>query len=93
MLGAEQYAVNLGIKKSLWNKKADLSIRVNDIFNTNSFRGSINSGGVKLEIDNRWTSRSIGVNFVYKFGKSTIKSARNRSTATEDEQSRVKSGN
>ncbi len=88
-----QYAVNFGIRKSLWNKKADVRLSVNDIFGTNRFWGTVNTTGVAYTSTNKSTSRSVGINFTYKFGNTNVKSARSRSTATEDERNRVKIGN
>lgn len=85
-----QYAVNFGIRKSLWNKKADVRFSVNDIFATNRFYGTVNTTGVIVLSTNRSTSRSVGINFTYKFGNTNVKSARSRSTATEDERNRIK---
>ena len=93
ILANEQYAIDLGIKKTFWNKKASLKLAVNDIFATGTFSGKIDYAGINLDLKSRWDSRQIRLNFTYNFGKTTVKSARNRSTATEDEQSRVKSGN
>jgi hypothetical protein len=85
-----QYAVNFGIRKPLWNKKADIRFLVNDIFATNRFYGTVNTTGVNILSTNKSTSRSAGINFTYKFGNTNVKSARNRSTATEDERNRIK---
>lgn len=93
MRGNAQYAVNAGLQKSFWNKKANLRLNINDIFLTNKFMGKTDFGGVKMTISNRWDSRAARLTFTYKFGNQNVKAARRRSTATEAEQSRVKSGN
>lgn len=85
-----QYAVNFGIRKSFWSKRADVRFSVNDIFATNRFYGTVNTTGVIVLSTNKSTSRSVGINFTYKFGNTNVKSARNRSTATEDERNRIK---
>jgi len=86
----EQYSVNFGLRKTLWDKKATFSLSVNDIFATNSFYGVVNTTGVIQTSGNKSTSRMASINFSYKFGNSNVKSARNRSTATEDERGRIK---
>lgn len=93
MLGKAQYAVNFGLQKSFWNKKANLKLNVNDIFLTSFWGGKTDFANVKLDIRNRWDSRNARLTFTYKFGNQNVKSARRRSTATEAEQSRVKTGN
>jgi len=89
----EQYAVNFGIRKSLLEGKANLTFSANDIFATNSFYGTVNTTGVNSNSSNKSNSRTVSVNFSYKFGNNSVKSARSRSTATEDERNRVKIGN
>ncbi len=93
MIGKSQYAVNAGLQKTFWNKKANLKLNVNDIFLTNRFRGQTNFANVNLAIRNRWDSRNARLTFTYKFGNQNVKAARRRSTATEAEQGRVKTGN
>jgi hypothetical protein len=93
MRGNAQYAINAGLQKSFWNKKANLKLNVNDIFLTSFFSGKTDFAGVKMTISNRWDSRAARLTFTYKFGNQNVKAARRRSTATEAEQSRVKSGN
>jgi hypothetical protein len=85
-----QYAANFGIRKLFWSKKAELRFSVNDIFATNRFYGTVNTTGVIVLSTNKSTSRSAGINFTYKFGNTNVKSARNRSTVTEDERNRIK---
>jgi Outer membrane protein beta-barrel family/CarboxypepD_reg-like domain/TonB-dependent Receptor Plug Domain len=92
MLGKAQYAVNAGLQKSFWNKKASLKLNVNDIFLTSFWAGRTDFANVKLDIRNRWDSRNARLTFTYKFGNQNVKAARRRSTATEAEQSRVKTG-
>ncbi|CAH0994519.1 hypothetical protein EMA8858_00629 [Emticicia aquatica] len=93
MRGNAQYAVNAGLQKSFWNKKGNLKLNINDIFLTSFWGGKTDFAGVKLDIRNRWDSRNARLTFTYKFGNQNVKAARRRSTATEAEQSRVKSGN
>ncbi len=92
MMGKAQYAVNAGLQKNFWNKKANLKLNVNDIFLTSFFGGRTDFANVKLDIRNRWDSRNARLTFTYKFGNQNVKAARRRSTATEAEQGRVKTG-
>jgi hypothetical protein len=92
-MGKPQGAVNLGIQKSMWQKRGILKLSVNDVFLTSYWNGDANFGGVNISVKNRWDARQVRLNFSYKFGNQQVKAARRRSTATESEQSRVKSGN
>ncbi|MEO8886709.1 MAG: outer membrane beta-barrel family protein [Mucilaginibacter sp.] len=84
-----QYAVNFGVRKSLWDGKANLSLSANDIFATNNFYGTVNTTGVNNISSNKSTSRSVAISFSYKFGNTNVKSARSRSTAASDERNRA----
>ncbi len=91
--GLRQYAVNAGIQHQFWNKKGSLKLNVNDIFLTSFWNGKADFAGVKMSMNNKWDSRNIRLTFTYKFGNQNVKAARGRSTATESEQKRVKTGN
>ncbi len=93
MQSKSQYAVNAGLQKSLWKKKATIRLNVNDIFLTNFWRSKTDFAGVKMTLNNRWDNRMVRLSFSYKFGNQNVKNARNRSTATEAEQRRTGSGN
>ncbi|MTK52957.1 TonB dependent receptor [Paludibacter sp.] len=84
----EQYSVDLGVQKSLFNKKGTLKVSVDDIFNTNKGGGFAKYGNVDFNVDNHWDSRGVNVSFTYRFGKDSFKTRANRSTASSEEQSR-----
>jgi hypothetical protein len=86
-----QYAVNAGVQKVL-NKKARLKLNVNDMFLTSFFNGKIDYQNIDLAVTNRWSSRRATLSFTYNFGNQNVKSARRRSTATDDLKSRAGGG-
>lgn len=83
------YAVNMGVQKSFWEKKANLRINVNDIFYTQKFRGVIDYSNLNLRFLSTGETRVVRATFTYNFGNRNIKSARQRRTSVEDEQGRV----
>lgn len=83
------YQLNIGAKKTFWNKNATLALKVNDIFNTSSFRANLEYNNIKTYWKNEWESRRVNLSFSYKFGNMKIKTARKRSTGTSDEENRV----
>jgi hypothetical protein len=85
----ESYQVNIGAKKSFWNKNATLALKVNDIFNTSKFRANLEYNNIKTYWQNEWESRRVNLSFTYKFGNMKIKTARKRQTGTSDEENRV----
>lgn len=88
-----QYSVSAGLQKSLLNKRATLKVNVNDLFNTQQFRGKLKYNNVDMVIRNRWESRSIGVSLTYTFGNRNMKTEQHKRSGIEDEQSRVGQGN
>jgi hypothetical protein len=84
----EQYSIDFGVQKSLFNKQATLKVSVDDILNTNKGGGFAKYGNVDFNVWNHWDSRTVNVSFSYRFGKDTFKTRADRSTASSEEQSR-----
>jgi hypothetical protein len=72
--------------------KGNIKVSVSDIFNTMRWRGTSNFVGQYLVGQFRWESQQLKLNFSYRFGKNTVKAARQRKTGVEDESNRVKGG-
>ncbi len=85
-----QYALDAGLFKPLWKGKGNLKINVSDIFATNRWNVDVAQDNINARIAGRFESRRINATFTYKFGNSEMKPSRQRRTATEEEQSRVK---
>ena len=88
----EIYSVNLGLKKSLLDGKANITLGVDDIFYSEKWSGNSNYQGVKLDIAGRGDSRRFKVGLTYNIGNQNVKS-RKRKTGIEDEKSRISSDN
>ena len=84
--------VDIGISKSVLQGKGNIKLAVSDIFNTMKWQGSSDFVGQKLDGKFKWESQQFKLNFSYRFGKNTVKAARQRQTGVEDESKRVKSG-
>lgn len=62
--------VHLGLKKSFWDDKMDVSLNVNDIFRTNRLRFAAEVGeGNISEFDQYFRNRSLGLSLRYRFSK------------------------
>lgn len=85
-----RYYVDMGLSKSLLNKKASVKVAVSDIFNLNETNLSSAYPGLKYDVYQKNDTRIARVSFTYRFGKNEIKPARRRSTGTEAEQGRMK---
>jgi hypothetical protein len=84
------YGVDLGLSKQLLNKKGNLKISVNDLFNTRETNIHSTLSSVNYKLYQKQESRIFRLTFTYRFGSSSIKEARDRSTGLESEQSRIK---
>jgi hypothetical protein len=86
----EYYGMNFSARKTFMDKKATVSLKLNDIFDTAKFRSVLRYNNVNTYWQNQWESRKINLTLNYKFGNMKVKNARTRSTGTADEESRVK---
>ena len=84
--------VDLGVQKQILEGKGNIKLSVTDIFKTMYWRGVSNFAGQFLNANFRWESQQLKLNFSYRFGKTTVKAARQRNTGVEDESKRVSSG-
>ncbi len=88
-----QGAMDLGIKKQILDDKGELRLRFGDILHTAGWSGeNVFTPGLKMLASGNWESRTVTLNFSYRFGSAEIKGARQRKTGLEDEKNRVKSG-
>ena len=88
-----QGAMDLGIQKKLFHDKGELRLRVGDVLNTAGWGGeNAFTPGLKMKAHGNWESRTVTLNFSYRFGSAEVKGARQRNTGLEDESRRVKSG-
>lgn len=87
-----QYAIDLGFSKSFMNKKLNLKLAANDVFNLRT--GKITSAlpGQNYVVNQKWESQVFRFTCTYRFGSSSIKTNNRRSGSSEDESRRVKSG-
>lgn len=84
--------LDAGLQKQVMQGKGTIRASVSDIFRTLRFQGETVFAGQKTINNFRWESRQFRLNFVYRFGNSQVKAARQRATGTEEENRRVQSG-
>ncbi len=87
---SSQYGIDLGISKTLLNKRANIKFALSDIFDTR--RQTITSAytGLNYNLEQKNETRIGRISLSYRFGKTEIKPERRRSTGLEDEQRRIK---
>lgn len=82
--------LNFGMSKTFFDKRARLSLNVNDIFYTMNSTASVDFQNILVDFFQRSDSRNVRLSFSYQFGNTKVKSARRRSTGSESETSRIK---
>lgn len=88
-----QGAVDLGIQKQLFNRAATIKLSATDLFFTAPWKATNDFGGLFIRGGGNWESRTVRLNFTWRFGSSQIKSSRQRQTGLESESKRIKGGN
>ena len=82
---------DLGIQKQLLDHKATLKISITDMFYTYPWYAHSDFGGLKVDANGNYESRTARISFTYRFGNSSVKAARTRNTGLESESNRIKS--
>lgn len=90
MIQKSQYQADFGLQKSLWDKRGTLKISFTDIFKTARGYYVTSLQGLTVSGLNKWESQLLKGTLTYKLGNTKVKAARRRSTATDEEQGRVK---
>jgi len=87
-----RYSVDLGISKSFFDKKLNVKVACDDVFNIRRNNLSSNKLGNNFDIRQRNDSRVGRLTLTYNFGNNSIKVRQHRSGA-DDEKGRVKGNN
>lgn len=85
-----QYGIDLGISKTLMNKKMSIKFALSDVFDTRKQTITSAYSGLNYNLMQKNETRIGRISLSYRFGKSEIKPERRRSTGLEAEQSRIK---
>ncbi len=88
-----QGALDLGIQKLIFQKRASIKASFTDMFFTAPWSATNKFGGVNLKAGGNWESRTFRLNFTWRFGSNQIKQSRERKTGLESEARRIKGGN
>jgi iron complex outermembrane receptor protein len=83
------YYVQSSVVKSLFNKRANLSFTMQDIFNTNRDRYSSNYANLNFVGYDKKETQKILLSFTYRFGKTTVKASRKHATGNSDDLKRI----
>lgn len=82
------YAIDLGIQKSLFNKRLDAKLSFTDIFYTANAPMTINVGNYNSRIFQKYNTRGGKIQFTYNFGKTASGNRAKNIHAEEDSRSK-----
>lgn len=68
------YSMDMGIRKSLWDRKLQIALNAQNILNSFKFENETTGPGFKQITSNRFFSRSLRLNITYNFGNLKPKS-------------------
>ncbi len=84
----DMWSLNLGLKKSLWDNRGNLTVNLTDVFKTQEWNGVSEFAGLTIRGDGGYDSRRFKIGLSYNFGNSQVK-VRKRKTGLEDESNRI----
>lgn len=74
----------LALRKSFLDKRAQVVLAFNDIFQGQRYRSELSAGNLYIYNVNYNDSQRISLGFVFNFGKTTVKAAQEKKTGAED---------
>ncbi|MEP6466502.1 MAG: TonB-dependent receptor [Parafilimonas sp.] len=83
------WSVDGGVQQTFFKGKATAKLSVTDIFQTLRWSGVSDFAGQYLRVNGGNESRQLRISFLYRFGSSQVKAARQRKTGAEEESQRV----
>ncbi|MEP6675875.1 MAG: outer membrane beta-barrel protein, partial [Ferruginibacter sp.] len=89
MVSKPQWGVSVGGQKQVLKNKGTVRFNITDIFWTNLPQGTITYNNYIEYWHATRESRIATISFTYRFGKTSIKAARRRSTGSEEERQRA----
>jgi hypothetical protein len=82
--------LNFAIQKTILEKKGRITLNFNDILFSQKTRGKLLYQDIDVEFRQWSETRNVRLSFTYSFGNQKLQASRNRSTASDAEQNRVK---
>ena len=84
--------LNFGVQKKFKDNKGRLRLGIDNIFNSGAFIGTtdIPAENIYSSVDIRFFFRTVKATYTYNFGNNKLKDKRERGTASDEEQGRVR---
>jgi hypothetical protein len=85
------WTLDAGLQKVILKGKGSFKVSLADIFFSMKFSGESNFAGQQTIASGNFESRQFKTSFSWRFGSTTVKAARDRKDAAEEEKKRTKS--
>jgi hypothetical protein len=85
------WSADAGVQKTIFKGQGNIKVSVTDIFFTQKWNGESNFAGQKLIASGYQESRQLRTSLTWRFGSNTVKGARQRKLASEEEARRTQS--
>ncbi len=86
------YGVSAGLQRSFLDKKLDVSLSFDDIFNR-FFHGKLAYDDLNADILSTWNNRIVSMRVSYKFGNQFMQKKKGRRNSAQEEVNRASEGN
>lgn len=83
------WSMDAGVQKIIFKGKGNIKASFSDVFHTIKWRGTSDFAGQYLVASGHFESQQFKLNMTWRFGKNTVKAARQRQTGVEEEGKRV----
>jgi hypothetical protein len=84
-----QKQINISVQKRFWQNKATFRLALNDVFYWNDYKNQIRYQNLYINNFARRETRQLRMSVSYRFGNSSVKESRKRTTGTVEEQNRL----
>lgn len=81
--------VDVGLQKQIFKGNGTIKLSGTDIFQTFRFRATSDFAGQVTQVRARWEATQFKINLNWRFGSTTVKAAKQKSGAAEDEKKRA----
>lgn len=85
------WSVDAGMQKNIFKGKGSFKVSVSDIFFSMKWKGELDFAGQKTIASGNFESRQFKTSLTWRFGSKTVKAARQRKDASEEEKKRTQS--
>jgi phage baseplate assembly protein gpV len=84
--------VDLGLQKQILKGNGTIKVSGTDLLHTFRFRATSDFAGQTTNVVSRWEAQQFKVNFTWRFGSTTVKGAKQKNGAADEESKRAEQG-